>query len=333
MEDPSEHPADLDSHADACVIGRNALIVQMLNKKVNVTGFDPLQGKVKDLDLVSAALACDCPTTGGTVVLMVHQAVHVPTMDEDLLCPMQMRVNHVELQECPKFMEVRPNDLSHALCVTQNGEELCMPFGLRGVTSCCPARKPTTIELANCRTFDLTSEEPEWDPSSSTFQEQEDATVDARGMVHDTGDGNNRRFISSVKVSRNQAKDFVQANSQCSAMLTDVDPNPHKDHSLESLEANVKVSSTATGNRKGTLMAERLAKNWGMSLDSAKRTLKVATQRGVRTAANPSLSRRFRMNDRQLRCHRLRCNMHTDTLDAKTVKSHQGNMCAQIFAT
>jgi hypothetical protein len=29
------------------------------NKKVNVTGFDPSLGKVKDLDLVSAALAYD----------------------------------------------------------------------------------------------------------------------------------------------------------------------------------------------------------------------------------------------------------------------------------
>jgi hypothetical protein len=144
-------------------------------------------------------------------------------------CPMQMRVNDVELQECPKFMEAQPNDLSNNLRVAQNGDELCIPFGLRGVTSYFPTRKPTTIELANCRTFDLTSEEPEWDPSSSTFQEQEDATVDARGMVHDTGDGNNRRFISSVKVSRNQAEDFVQANSQCSAVLTDVNPNLHED--------------------------------------------------------------------------------------------------------
>jgi hypothetical protein len=96
MEDPSEHPADLDSHADACVVGKNVLIVHVLKKKVIATGFDPLQGKEKDLDLASAALACNCPTTGETVVLMTHQAVHVPTMENDLLCPMQMRVNDVQ---------------------------------------------------------------------------------------------------------------------------------------------------------------------------------------------------------------------------------------------
>jgi hypothetical protein len=105
----------LDSHADTCVVGKNALIVHLLDKKVNVTGFDPTQGKVKDLNLVSAALAYDCPATGEPIILMVHQAVHVPTMNNDLLCPMQMRVNDVELYECPKFMENNPSDASHSL--------------------------------------------------------------------------------------------------------------------------------------------------------------------------------------------------------------------------
>ena len=116
MEDPTEHPTDLDSHADTCVVGKHALIVHRLDKKVNVTGFDPAQGKVKDLNLVSAALAYDCPVTGEAIILMVHQAVHVPTMDNDLvLCPMQMRMNDVELRKCPKFMEDQQCDKSHTL--------------------------------------------------------------------------------------------------------------------------------------------------------------------------------------------------------------------------
>ncbi len=331
--DRTEHPTDLDSHADTCVVGKHVLIAEILDKKVNVTGFDPAQGKIKDLDLVTAALAYDCPQTGEVSILMIHQAVHVPTMENDLLCPMQMRMNDVELHECPKFMEGHPSDMSHSLRVTEDGEELCIPFGLRGVTSYFTTRKPTKSEFATCPRFHLTSPDPEWDPSSTTFQEQEDSTVDARGMVHDTGDESNRRFISSVRVSRDQACGFINRNSQCSAILTEIDPNLHADYFVESLERNVKVSSTTTGKRKGNLTAERLAKNWSISLDSAKQTLKVTTQRGVRTTANPSLSRRFRTNDRQLRYRRLRCDMYTDTLDAKTVMSKRGNKYAQIFAT
>jgi hypothetical protein len=163
---------------------------------------------------------------------------------------------------------------------------------------------------------------------STTFQEQEDSTVDARdGMVHDTGDEN-----TSFKVSRNQACGFADRNSQCSAVLTEMNPNLHDGFLIRSLEQNVKVSSTATGKRKGNLTVERLSENWSISPDSAKQTLQVATQQGVRTATNPTPSRRFRTNDFQLRCRRLQCDMHTDALDAKTVTSKRGNKYAQIFA-
>ena len=46
----------------------------------------------------------------------------------------------------------------------------------------------------------------------------------------------------------------------------------------------------------------------------------------------PTLSRRFRTNDRQLRYRRLPVDMFTDTMISKTL-SRRGNKCAQIFAT
>ena len=98
FEDPTEHPADLDSHADTCVVGKHALTVHLLDKKVNAAGFDPAQGKVKDLDLIAAALAHDCPMTGEVIILMTHQAVHVPMMENDL----QMQMNDVKLRESPR---------------------------------------------------------------------------------------------------------------------------------------------------------------------------------------------------------------------------------------
>jgi hypothetical protein len=62
QQDRTEHVTGLDSHADTCVAGNDVLVVHVLDKKVNVTGFNPAQRKVKDLDLMSCALACDCPT-------------------------------------------------------------------------------------------------------------------------------------------------------------------------------------------------------------------------------------------------------------------------------
>jgi hypothetical protein len=80
------------------------------------------------------------------------------------------------------------------------------------------------------------------------------------------------------------------------------------------------------------MTAERLASNWNISLEAAKRTLQVTTQRGIRTVSNPSLSRRFRTNDRQLRYRRIGTDVFTDTMESSVV-SKRGNQYAQVFAT
>ena len=157
-------------------------------------------------------------------------------------------------------MELTPNDRSHTLRAKQDGEELVIPLALRGLTSYFPTRKPTKAELSTCRRFDLTSEEPEWDPQSIAHQEQEEATVDAYGIVHKTG-FRNRRYISTVKVSRDQASEFDNRNSQCSAILQNINANLQDDYLINSFERNVKVFSTVTGKRKGNLTAKRLAKH------------------------------------------------------------------------
>ena len=88
----------------------------------------------------------------------------------------------------------------------------------------------------------------------------------------------------------------------------------------------------ATMRDKGGVDAATLAKNWGIGIDAAKRTRLVTTQRGIRRVIHPSLSKRFKTNDRQLRYQRLPVNMFTDTMFSKTL-SRQGNKAAQIFGT
>ena len=56
---------------------------------------------------------------------------------------------------------------------------------------------------------------------------------------------------------------------------------------------------------------QTLANNWGIGIETARRTIKVTTQCGVCTVLHPTLSHRFRMNDRQLRYRRLLVDMFT----------------------
>jgi hypothetical protein len=75
------------------------------------------------------------------------------------------------------------------------------------------------------------------------------------------------------------------------------------------------VSSTA---KKYQVDAPMLAKNWGISLEQAAKTIQVTTQRGLMTVLHPSLSRRFRTNDRQLRYRRLNIELYSDTQESST---------------
>jgi hypothetical protein len=75
-----------------------------------------------------------------------------------------------------------------------------------------------------------------------------------------------------------------------------------------------------------------LAKNWGIGIEAAKRTHLVTTQRGIRRMVHPSLNKRYKKNDKQLRYHRLPVTMYTDTMYS-TILSRQMNKAAQIFTT
>jgi hypothetical protein len=66
--------------------------------------------------------------------------------------------------------------------------------------------------------------------------------------------------------------------------------------------------------------AATLAKNWG--IEAAKRTRLVTTQRGIRIMVHPSLTKRYKKNDRQLRYRRLPVTMYTDTMYS-TILSRQ----------
>jgi hypothetical protein len=72
--------------------------------------------------------------------------------------------------------------------------------------------------------------------------------------------------------------------------------------------------------------------NWGIGLEAAKMTRLVTTKRGIRRMIHPSLTKRYKTNDRQLRYHRLPIIMYTDTMFS-TILSRQKNKAAQIFCT
>jgi hypothetical protein len=128
--------SDLDSYADASVVGRESFVIQDCDHHVTVNGFDPTRA-ARSLRAVSAALTYTIPECGRMVCLIVHQAIHEPNLSHNFLIMMHMRLNDVVVHDTPKFQCEVLNDLSHTIMVRGKYEEvLNIPMFIKGVTSC-----------------------------------------------------------------------------------------------------------------------------------------------------------------------------------------------------
>ena len=80
---------------------------------------------------------------------------------------------------------------------------------------------------------------------------------------------------------------FVSDTSQ---VLLFISPFFHDESLLHQITSRIHISGVKTGGSK-CISPETLARRWNIGLDTAKRTIRANTQRGVRTVAHPSLSR------------------------------------------
>ena len=156
------------------------------------------------------------------------------------------------------------------------------------------------------------------------FREQEDAIVDTRGNIRKEYIQNRSdKIIATVGTNTPASSDqTVTEDQQLATALVAAVHIP-----------SGTISAVKTGKRKCVVGPRTLAKNWGIGLDAAQRTVETTTQMGVRTILHPTLSRRFRTNDRQLRYRRLSHDMFTDTLEARTRSWFRCNKYAQVFST
>ena len=315
---------ELDSHADTTVVGSNVLIVHDHERFVDVYGYDN-KSRHKNITTVDAAVAYDDPQTGNVSLLLINQAILIPSMENILLCPMQCRLNNVTVNDVPKFLVKNATVNDHLIIIPSDDDAmhaLHIPLKLQGVTSYFPVRAATLAEYESeeIPKFHLTAEAPDWDPGSTSFSSQENSMLDFRG-----------RIVSTVITTRGRIT--MQVNAIASApfaaycVVDATDDNNFGSY----LESFIRISLTSTS-RKAAIGHDELAKRWGIHPDRAKATVQRTTQRGVRNIANPALVRRFRTNDRMLRYRRLRHPVFTDTMFADTY-SRRNNKCAQVFAT
>jgi hypothetical protein len=150
----------------------------------------------------------------------------------------------------------------------------------------------------------LSYESPVYDPSGSSYAEQEAALMDSKGQLKVAEDKNPlRRQICPVHM----AETFSNTTIKLQALSLTLDYRSL----LQEMTSHVHISEvnmsslTADIHDGGGVDVTTLANNFGIGIESSKRTRLVTTQRGVTRMIHPTLSVRFRTNDRQLRYRRL----------------------------
>jgi Reverse transcriptase (RNA-dependent DNA polymerase) len=163
---------ELDSHADTCVVGDDtALITFDFNRPVRVHGYDD-QVRRTPCRTVTAVVAYDDPATGEVYMLHFHQAILVPLMTTNLLCPNQLRHIGIRVNDEPKHLLNSATDtryiVGRVISSTIPGELLCMatlcPDAYQG-SDWHPVQLPDLYAMAASN-----------DPDTLTYQEAMQAT-------------------------------------------------------------------------------------------------------------------------------------------------------------
>jgi len=261
---------------------------------------------MNNIPIVTAATAFDDPNTGQTTILIIGQALYMgDKVQHTLLCPNQLRAYGLHVEDTPMHLAPSSKPSAHAIHCPET--DFTIPLSLEGVFSYFPSRTPTIDEIETCKRVYLTNEH-EWNPHSQHFQDQENNVIE-----HNQGDyyvNSKQRQIMTVN-----SNDMINISAA------------YDDNTTLS-----KIASTTSTNRQYRTTAERLANLWNIGLETAKKTVQVTTQKGIRTTTIP-IEQRFRTRQAQLRYKQLggrHGRFYTDTFFS-SVPTLNGNTMAQIF--
>ena len=318
----------LDSHADSPVVGKHCVILEesQPRRTAKVSGFTSELGKPMVVPIVTAAVSYDCEYTGMTHVMVIHNALYFKNMEVNLIPPFMMRLTGLTINECPKFLSTNPSIEDHSIYFPTNYVRI--PLQLEGTISYIPTRAPTAQELKENegQYLLLTPNMPSWDPHTDEFKNQELAMVDYNGYVKINQRPKNYLINSVLQlVTNNIERTSIDCTADSTQFINSV-------RMLDNVLTGFDINSVSSGHRKKKLTAKVLARRLNIPVEMAKRTLQATTQHATRVYDDPTLTKKYRTNDRMLRYSKLMCDTFMDTMFSSVTSVRHFNSC-QIFAT
>ena len=320
---------ECDTNADTCCLGRNFIVLNPTYKTADVYAYDTSIKPIENVPIVSGATAYDDLSTGKTYILVFHKSLYYgERLDHSLINPNQVRAYGIPFWD-------NPYDNARSLSIDVDNN-LHIPLRAVGTKVLFTTRIPTQHELNTCTHVCMTSSTL-WNPADVS-------------MVQATHQGGSehpwkRQVVLADSIHHNLPPTSEYIDPCADETLMDaIDPSlVNLGDELTSTQRRVMAQlgtiydhTDAPGRRTFVsderhlkVTAQVLAERFGISIPRAQRTLRVTTQRGVRSAILP-ISRRYRA-DRMFSVKRLNGKFATDTAYGK-VKSLRGNIGSQLFS-
>ena len=94
---------ELGSYANMVVLESNFFVFESTGRTCNVQPFSTNLGVTKNIPIANRALAYDCPYSGIVYILLVRNALYVPSIDHNLIPPFMIRAGGIIINNVPKI--------------------------------------------------------------------------------------------------------------------------------------------------------------------------------------------------------------------------------------
>ena len=329
---------EMDSHADTCVAGSNCVVLEYTGRTAEVEAYSP-DYPSKRIPIATVATAYDCPNTGAVFILIINEALYFgSSLNFSLLSPNQLRDNDLCVDE-----RHRHHAQDSIFGIHVPSDQLTIPFTLDGVVAGFDTRVPTQEELDDTSLHVELTSDVEWIPTSFALllAEEESTTDHVNGRVSSLQ--TRREKVLASKGIKHRIKCCLQTLSDTQAlfevelanevnMLSTDDPVLNRIAALKTGgddSPNRRTFAIRTGDTSSDVTPENVAKRWMIGVETARTTLNVTTQRGIRSIPNPA-TRRFKTQMAHLRYPRIRGMFYADIMEPK-VKSLESHRYAHII--
>jgi hypothetical protein len=122
-----------------------------------------------------------CPYTDTPYILIVRNALSVPSMKNNLVPPLIVREAGVQVNSTPKIHAKDPTVKDHSIYFPDS--DFRIPLSLWGVFSYFPTSKPTNQILEECEEVYLLIPDGRWTQHSNAYARNEENMLDSEGNM------------------------------------------------------------------------------------------------------------------------------------------------------